>query len=314
MRLAIRHDTSYRYSAPVSLAHHVAHLQPLQDSHQRLLQHGVDIDPEGASVHRGQDAFGNAVQWFTLQAQHDALRVRASSLVEVRARHGVVDPTASAAWDDRVAALAYRAGAPYLAQVEFAQPSPFVPRLAALGDYARVSFPRGRPLVAAALDLMQRLHTDFDYQPAATQVDTPLAESFAQRRGVCQDFAHLLCGGLRMLGLPARYVSGYLLTRPPGGAADLLGADASHAWVQVWVGEAVGVAADGWLDLDPTNAMIPGETHVRLAIGRDYGDVAPLRGVILGGGRHALSVAVSTTLIAAGPELASESREETLGP
>ncbi|MBN8510248.1 MAG: transglutaminase family protein [Burkholderiales bacterium] len=181
----------------------------------------------------------------------------------------------------------------FAAKVEFVQPSPYVPRLAALRAYAAPSFPAGRPVAEGAVELMQRIHRDFEYRPASTAVDTPLAEALALRGGVCQDFAHLMIGALRMLGLAARYVSGYLLTAPPPGQAALVGADASHAWVQVYVPAAAG-AAGAWLELDPTNALIPAAQHVRLAVGRDYGDVTPLRGVIRGGGRHTLEVRVET--------------------
>jgi transglutaminase-like putative cysteine protease len=179
-----------------------------------------------------------------------------------------------------------------------------VPRLAELRAWALPSFAAGRPVLAGALDLMQRLHADFEYCSDSTQIDTPLAKAFAQRAGVCQDFAHLMTGAMRMLGLPVRYVSGYLLTRPLGEAADLLGADASHAWVQVYAPGTPGLPGD-WLDLDPTNNLIPGIGHVRLAVGRDFGDVTPLRGVIRGGGRHTLAVAVRTRSIEPGPALAT---------
>jgi len=168
-----------------------------------------------------------------------------------------------------------------------------VPRLAALRDYGLPSFSAGRPLAEAALALMQRIHADFEYQSDSTQIDTPLAQVLAQRSGVCQDFAHLMTGVLRMFGLPARYVSGYLLTQAAAGAPLMVGADASHAWVQGWCPDTPGVPG-GWLDLDPTNDIVPGTGHVRLALGRDFGDVTPLRGVIRGGGHHVMSVAVQT--------------------
>jgi transglutaminase-like putative cysteine protease len=149
--------------------------------------------------------------------------------------------------------------------------------------------------------LMQRVHAEFRYESQSTAVDTPLSQALAQRRGVCQDFAHVLIGALRAFGLPARYVSGYLLTRPPEDGPALVGADASHAWVQAWVPGTPGVpsqgAAAGWLDLDPTNCVVPATDHVRVAVGRDFGDVTPLRGVIRGGGRHTLSVGVTTRLL-----------------
>jgi transglutaminase-like putative cysteine protease len=155
------------------------------------------------------------------------------------------------------------------------------------------------------LELMQRLHEDIAYKSQSTQIDTPLAQAFAQRRGVCQDFAHLMAGAMRMWGLPVRYVSGYLLTNAPEDDAVMLGADASHAWVQVWCPGTPGVPEDGWLDLDPTNNLVPGSGHVRVAVGRDFGDVTPLRGVIRGGGgHHVLTVGVSTRRV--GPVVATE--------
>jgi transglutaminase-like putative cysteine protease len=196
-------------------------------------------------------------------------------------------------WEAARDALRYTAGAPFEPAVEFVQPSPYVPRLAALRAYAAPSFPTGRPVAQGAVELMQRIHRDFEYRPASTAVDTPLAQAFALRGGVCQDFAHLMIGALRMLGLAARYVSGYLLTTPPAGQAALVGADASHAWVQVHC-PAAGGGPGSWLELDPTNARLPDTQHVRLAVGRDYGDVTPLRGVIRGGGRHTLEVRVDT--------------------
>ena len=168
-------------------------------------------------------------------------------------------------------------------------------------DYGAATFTPGRPLAAAALELMHRIHADFAYQSESTGVDTPLLTVLEQRSGVCQDFAHLIAGVLRMWGLPARYVSGYLLTQTVEGAAPMLGADASHAWVQVWCPGTPGLPADAWLDLDPTNGIVPGAGHVRLAVGRDFGDVTPLRGVIRGGGHHILSVGVCTRRIESDP-------------
>ncbi|MDP1533571.1 MAG: transglutaminase family protein, partial [Rubrivivax sp.] len=194
--------------------------------------------------------------------------------------------------------------------LEFAQPSPFVPRLDDLQDYGAASFSPGRPLALAAIDLMHRVHVDFAYVSQSTRIETPLQQVLAQRSGVCQDFAHLMAGTLRMLGLPARYVSGYLLTQAAAGAPLMVGADASHAWVQVWCPDTPGVPG-GWLDLDPTNDLVPGTGHVRVAVGRDFGDVTPLRGVIRGGGSHTLTVAVRTTpLPGAGPHVARVGAQE----
>jgi transglutaminase-like putative cysteine protease len=186
-------------------------------------------------------------------------------------------------------------------EVELAMPSPYVPRLEALREYGAAVFTPGRPVAAAAIELMQRIHADFAYRSLSTEVDTPLTEVWRRRRGVCQDFAHLMAGTMRMQGLPVRYVSGYLLTHAPEGGAAMQGADASHAWVQAWCPGTPGVGVDGWLDLDPTNNLVPGAGHVRVAVGRDFGDVTPLRGVIRGGGRHTLGVSVSTRIVAPPP-------------
>lgn len=311
MELEVIHDTRYAYGAPVVVAQHLAHLRPLDDAAQQLLAHALHIDPEGMSGHEGIDAFGNACSWFGTDQPHEQLHVRAVSRVRLRPRFEGLEPAAGMAWDELASRLRYVARAPYDPAVGFAQPSAYVPRLAELRDYARPSFPTGRPMAEAALDLMHRVHADFDYRSRSTEVDTPLARVLTQRAGVCQDFAHLMAGALRMLGLPARYVSGYLLTRPPEGGGDLLGADESHAWVQVYAPGTPGLGADGWLDLDPTNDRVPTLGYVRVAVGRDYGDVAPLRGVIRGGGRHTLAVAVRTRVVEPGPGVASPAFEES---
>ncbi len=314
--LEVQHDTHYRYAAPVSLAHHLAHLQPLQDVHQTLLAFKLDIDPAPESQalqahqeHQEHQAPQRAAdrapvqRFFSLLQLHRHLRVRASSRVRVAPRFHGLQAQQSAPWDELAAGLRYGAALPYQPAVQYADPSPFVPRLPALRSYAVPSFAAGVPVVQAALSLMRRIHADFKYEPDSTDIDTPLAQLLQHRRGVCQDFAHLMIGALRMLGLPARYVSGYLLTQPPEGGPALLGADATHAWVQLWCPGTPGVpdsgAAAGWLDLDPTNNRVPGAGHVRLAVGRDYGDVTPLRGVIRGGGRHTLAVGVSTRVVQA---------------
>jgi len=297
VRLDVVHETRYDYAAPVSLAHHLAHLQPLDDAGQRLLACDVTIEPEPDQRHDGHDAMGNAEIHFSLAQPHRSLTVRAHSRVQVANRYAGLEPAASPAWDTLAERLHYVAQAPFESAVEFALPSPYVPRLTALRRYAALSFKPGRPVAVAAIELMQRVHADFSYESFSTDIDTPLAVVWAEKRGVCQDFAHLMAGAMRMLGLPARYVSGYLLTHAPEGGAAMQGADASHAWVQAWCPGTPGVPADGWLDLDPTNDVIPGTGHVRVAVGRDFGDVTPLRGVIRGGGRHTLSVGVSTRVV-----------------
>jgi len=290
--LEVTHETHYEYAAPVAQAQHVAYLEPLSDARQQLLVHELHIEPSPAQLTHDTDAYGNRCVFFSLNQPHRSLCVR--SVGRVALTHcAAPDAERSPSWQDVAAALRYEAGARYDAAVEFAQPSPYVPRLLALRDYAVPSFPAGTALALGALDLMQRLHADFEFRSSSTEVDTPLIEAFEQRSGVCQDFAHLMIGMLRMLGLPARYVSGYLLTTPPTGQPALQGADASHAWLQVYCPGTAGLP-DGWLELDPTNNLVPGDSHLRVALGRDYGDVTPLRGVIRGGGEHTLRVGVNT--------------------
>jgi len=297
LTLHVTHETRYEYQTRVSLAQHLAHLRPRALPGQRVEDVKIEIDPAPSHWTQGTDVFGNARDVFALYVPHEALRVIATSRVALDAPAQVPAPAEgdSEAWERVAAACRYRAGSPYLPASEFVFRSPFVPPLAALRDYAAPSLSPDRPLRAAVTELMTRVHADFIYDGNATEIHTPLADVMEARRGVCQDFAHLMIGALRAHGLPARYVSGYLLTQPPAGAERLLGADASHAWVSVWSPPL------GWVDFDPTNALLPGEgaTHVTLAVGRDYGDVMPLRGVIRGGGEHALSVAVSVVPVAA---------------
>jgi transglutaminase-like putative cysteine protease len=291
--LEVVHETRYRYAAPVTQAQHMAYLKPLQDARQRLLAHELHVDPLPPRLLHDIDGYGNARTWFSLSQPHRVLSVSARSRVVVAPALLPLGAAASPRWEDVRRRLRYEAGARYDAAVEFAQPSPYVPRLAALRDYAAASFGAGTPVAVGALQVMHRIHGDFEFRSASTEVDTPLLQVFEQKSGVCQDFAHLMIAALRMLGLAARYVSGYLLTHPPPGQEALVGADASHAWVQVWCPDTPGLPG-GWLELDPTNDQVPELSHVRLALGRDYGDVAPLRGVIRGGGRHTLQVRVDT--------------------
>jgi transglutaminase-like putative cysteine protease len=306
VELEVVHETHYGYAAPVTQAQHLAYLCPLHDARQALLAHELQIDPSPPQRLGDRDVYGNARALFALSLPHRELTVRACSRVALRSAAEPPDPAASPRWEDVSRRMRYEAGARYDAAVEFAQPSPYVPRLGALRDYAAASFPAGAPVAEGALDLMHRIHRDFEFRSDSTDVDTPLQRVFEQKRGVCQDFAHLMIGALRMQGLAARYVSGYLLTQPPPGQEPLVGADASHAWVQVYCPDMPGLAS-GWLELDPTNDLVPDTGHVRLALGRDYGDVTPLRGVIRGGGRHTLQVRVDTRRVqhGAGPDVAN---------
>jgi transglutaminase-like putative cysteine protease len=301
--IAVTHDTRYAYGAPVEVAQHVAHLRPLEDARQQVEAFEMTIEPAPSHHGTGRDAFGNSRVFFAVTQPHAALTVRATSRVRVASRRPGCTLDATPPWEAVRERLRYAAAQPYEPASQFAMPSPFVPRLGALRELADSCFPPGMPVAAGAVALMRRVHAEFAYESASTQVDTPLADVLEHRRGVCQDFAHAAIGALRMLGLAARYVSGYLLTDAADGHPPILGADASHAWLAVWCPGLRG-GTDDWLELDPTNDLLPETGHVRLAVGRDYGDVTPLRGVIRGGGEHALDVRVHTRRVEHGVEVA----------
>ena len=286
-RYRVEHETRYAYAATASTSQHVAYLRPRDLPRQRVAWHTLDIEPAPSAATTRTDYFGNPVSQFTVLAPHTELLVRGRSLVEVEPPAAGPAPEGSPPWEHVREAFVYRAGSPRAEAAEFAHASPYVAVEPALADFARASFPPGRPLLAGAIDLMHRIHAEFRYDAAATTITTPVSRVLAERRGVCQDFAHLQISALRALGLAARYVSGYLLTDPPPGRPRLIGADASHAWL------AVHCPHHGWVDLDPTNDLVPDRRHVTLAWGRDFGDVSPLRGVILGGAQHTLRVGVS---------------------
>ena len=298
--IAVTHETLYTYGAPVEFAQHVAHLRPLEDHRQQVEAFEMTIDPAPSHHETGRDAFGNSRVFFAVTQPHKTLAVRATSRVRVAARPSAPAAHDTPPWEAVRERVRYAAGRPYEPAAQFTTPSPYVPRLKALRELAEGCFPPAMPVAAGAVALMHRVHAEFAYESASTEVDTPLADVLAQRQGVCQDFAHAAIGALRMLGLPARYVSGYLLTD-----RNIVGDDASHAWLAVWC-PGLQENGDDWLELDPTNAVLPDTGHVRLAIGRDYGDVTPLRGVIRGGGAHTLDVRVHTRRLEVGAEVAKE--------
>lgn len=296
-RLSVEHETTYRYAHPVEMAQHIACLRPLSDAGQSLEMFEMDVEPEPAQHSTRSDGFGNSRAYFALNAAHSELCVVARSVVSVVDRYHGLKADQSQTCGEVRELLRYRADGTFQAASEFAFTSPFVPLHEELREYAMQSLRDDRPLAEGAIELMQRIHADFTYAPASTDISTPILDVFERRKGVCQDFAHLMLGCLRACGLAARYVSGYLLTRPPAGQPAMVGADASHAWISVWCPGLGQALADDWLDLDPTNDCIPGTQHVRVAHGRDFGDVTPLRGVIRGGGRHTLLVRVTTRLL-----------------
>ena len=286
MRYRISHTTTYEYSEPVSVCQNVAHLTPRSVLGQICLDTRLEIQPSPAVVSERTDYFGNPETFFAVQALHRELTVTADHLVEVAPR---VFPDASAtpAWEEVRELLRRDPGGEILSASQFVCDSFHVRRSGGLAAYAQASFGEGRPMLEAILDLTRRIHAEFEYDPEATTVATPLDDVLARRRGVCQDFAHLQIACLRSMGLAARYVSGYLRTNAPPGHVPLVGIDATHAWLSVYC------PGPGWVDVDPTNNQMPGDAYVLLAWGRDYDDVSPVKGVILGGGRHSVKVAVN---------------------
>jgi transglutaminase-like putative cysteine protease len=285
MRYRITHTTSYDYAAPVDLASHMLHLLPRELPGQIVHSAKLTTEPAPGRASAADDHFGNHVSWMFLDRRHDLFVVTLEADVDV-----LFAPPPSAnetrPWE-QVAALALAGGAGAWQAAEFLYDSPMLPHEPSAGVYAKPSFPAGRPVLAGLLDLNARIKRDFTFKAGVTSVHTSVARVISQRAGVCQDFTHLMIAGLRAIGLPARYVSGYLRTRPPAGQPARRGADQSHAWVGAWLGP-----EHGWVDLDPTNDLVVKDEHVVLGWGRDYGDISPVRGVILGGGRHSLSVGV----------------------
>jgi len=282
----VTHLTRYRYGAPVAVNSCVLRLLPRSEVGQRVVTAHIEVSPRPQTFVERADAFANRAVHMRIETPHREL------VIESRARIVVEQPTAPLAaltppWED-VAALAAATGSLAADSPAFAiYPSRLVPLFDPATAYARESFRPRRPIYEAASELAQRIHADFVYDSKATEVTTSPAEAFAQRRGVCQDFTHVMIAGLRGLALPALYVSGYIRTIAAPGATRLAGADASHAWVALWCGPAF-----GWLGLDPTNAMAVGDDHIVVARGRDYSDVPPVEGVILSSGGHELEVEV----------------------
>jgi transglutaminase-like putative cysteine protease len=282
MHWRVRHVTTYRYAEVVDIATHMLHLSPRVMPGQRVLEERILCTPTPAQVTRGNDHFGNRVTWLSIDQPHDRFEL----VAEARVDTGLPAPPPAAEtlpWEAVAAAPSPEA-------VEFTFPSPMLPENAAARDYARVSFPPGRPILAGLLDLNGRIRREFAFRAGVTGISTTVSQVLAQRAGVCQDFTHLMLNGLRGLGLPARYVSGYIRTLPPPGGATRLGSDQSHAWVGAWLGP-----VHGWVDLDPTNDLVVASEHVVLGWGRDFADISPLRGIILGGGEHWLDVGVDLT-------------------
>lgn len=282
-RYALVHRTAYGYGRSVDLASHFLHLSPRVLPGQVVRQASIAVTPAGGQRGDGTDHFGNGVTWLFLGVSHQAFEVTLRASVDVDFAPPPPDAE-TMPWEAVRAAAFSPAG---WDAVEFCMSSAYAPAERAAGAYALASFPPGRPVLAGLRDLCARIRRDFAFKAGVTTISTPVTQVLAQRAGVCQDFAHLMIAGLRALGLPARYCSGYVRTRPPPGQKRRAGADQSHAWVGCWLGP-----AHGWVDLDPTNDLVVKDEHLLLGWGRDFGDVSPVQGILLGGGKQKLSVSV----------------------
>ena len=285
MKLRVLHRTNYRYSEPVTLGHNQLHLTPRAHARQRCLTARVQIDPLPAISRHWGDVFGNEVIYFTLEEPHRELEISLQAVLEIL-EPPLLPNNPFSTWEEVRYQLQNNPRGATLEAAAYTFPSPHIPRLPEVRAYAEPSFAANRSCFECVRELTERIFNDFKYDPQATNVTTTLRELLRIRRGVCQDFTHLQIACLRSFGLAARYVSGYLVTHPPPGKVKLVGADASHAWLSVYFPE------QGWIDFDPTNNCLPQKEHVTLAWGRDYSDVAPIKGLYLGGGHSLLQVTV----------------------
>jgi transglutaminase-like putative cysteine protease len=288
----ITHTSTYDYVGSVSVSHHLARLAPRHYSKQNCLGHELLIEPSPATISQHGDYFGNPTHFISIEHPHQRLVITSRSRVAVSPAF-IPEPGETPDWQNVRARCRDDHAGQTLEAHEFIYASPLVPLERPFADYAVHSFPKERPVLEAVADLTRRIHEDFRFDATATNVSTPLADVFSQRRGVCQDFAHLEIACLRSLGLPARYISGYLETDPPPGQPKLRGVDASHAWVSFFC------PGIGWIDVDPTNNCFPSLRHITIAWGRDYSDVCPIRGALVGGQNQTLSVAVDVIAVGA---------------
>ncbi|HLX17394.1 MAG TPA: transglutaminase family protein [Bradyrhizobium sp.] len=287
----IRHVTTYGYESPVNFARCSLRLEPKSGDGQELVSHAVEIRPRPTDRTVRRDFFGTHTESILIENPHRNLRIDSRSRVSVF-RSAPGRDAHSRPWEG-IRDVAFEASSLGPASpIGYVFASPLVPMLRPVTSYASASFPPGSGILAGAVDLMHRIRTDFRYDPKATVISTPLNEVFEKRHGVCQDFAHVMIAGLRGLGLPAAYVSGYLRTIPPPGKPRLQGADATHAWVSLWCGEGL-----GWIGFDPTNDLLVENDHIVLAVGRDFSDVSPIDGIIVGSRRQKLNVAVDVVLV-----------------
>jgi transglutaminase-like putative cysteine protease len=298
VKYRITHQTEYFYAERVPLCHNLIRLRPRDTPWQTCDRHAMGIFPTPAERRERVDFFGNNVTWVAIQEPHESLKIDVASEVEVTANQPPAD-LKGPAWETVPDYFHAHRETGVLIAREYTLDSTYIIRDPEFVDYARPSFPAGAPLLPCILDLTQRIWHEFTFDTGVTTVGTPALEVLRHRHGVCQDFAHLQIACLRSLGLAARYVSGYVVTKPPPGHQRLVGADASHAWVAAYIPD------HGWVDFDPTNGVIPNGEHITIGWGRDYDDVSPVEGIITGGHRHTLNFSVDVetiTPVAAGAQ------------
>jgi transglutaminase-like putative cysteine protease len=286
MKYFVKHTTRYTYENPVNVCQNLARLTPPTNAFQTCLRSKFRIDPTPQSLRHYKDAFGNHVSYFEINRPHTELTITVESEVDIKSQSQQELFQSDLPWDQVRDSIRSSTDECTILVRDFCLPSQLVPIIDGVEQYAAKSFTPGRPIVEATHELMRRIFEEFKYDPSFTTISTPLQQVLEHKKGVCQDFAHLALACLRSIGLPARYVSGYLETLPPEGQEKLEGADASHAWFSVYTPN------NGWINFDPTNNIVPDDQHIVLAIGRDFADVTPLKGVIYGGGAHELDVAV----------------------
>ncbi|MEZ5855140.1 MAG: transglutaminase family protein [Hyphomicrobiaceae bacterium] len=290
----ISHRTAYHYKSVVTQSQHLVHLAPREFDYQTIHRHSLLVEPAPNTRSNRRDYFENPISILEIDQDHHEFVMHARSVVEVEPRASI-ELGRGIGWEDLRSIVTRPRNGIDLDAAQFAVPSPFTSTSPKVIDYAAASFVPGRPALDAAWDLTKRIFADFTFDGEATDVSTPVDHVLSERRGVCQDFAHVALASCRAFGIPARYVSGYLLTKPPEGKEKLQGSDASHAWFALWTPDT------GWVDFDPTNNLMPSMEHIAFAVGREYRDIAPITGILLGGGEHTVDVAVDVVPIATLP-------------
>lgn len=295
MLFNVTHTTRYLYNAPVSYGHNIATLRPRKSKGQELLDYAIEISPEPAEISERIDFFGNYITRFSIQTEHEVLKVTTKSQIKreyAQFQEGFFSDACKSVTMKSALESLQSTDLEILDAKQFILESIFIKKMdAGIHEYARQSFQNNRSVFDAAFELMQRIYTDFDFVSGFTSISTPIREVMEEKKGVCQDFAQIAIACIRSIGLPAKYISGYIETLPPPGEEKLVGADASHAWFSVFI------PSFGWVDFDPTNNQIPRDQHIVVGWGRDYYDVPPLKGVVYGSGQSKLKVAVDITRV-----------------